>query len=655
MKKAIRWIILPIFILTTLNIRAEIKLPKILGSNMVLQRDVEFKIWGWADKNEKITIRFNGIVETTEADKAGNWLVTFPPMKAGGPYVMIIEGKNIIELKNILVGDVWICSGQSNMEWPLSSAKDAEYEMAGASYPHIRLFRAPHNIQYKPVKDVPEGEWKECVPDNVGDFSAVGYFFGRHIHKEINVPIGLLFTSWGGTNVETWTSTESISQVEGFKDRIADLERFNPDEIIAERKVKIEKILADFGADGKGIVDGKPIWADPDLDISKWKDMELPQLWENAGLDGLDGLVWFRKEFELPVDVAAKGIILELGPIDDSDITWVNGKKVGEMKEKYRDNRIYTVAPEILNEGRNVVAVRVEDYRGGGGLWGKPEQLKVRSENFEQSLAGTWKYRISSLDLKINISDFIGPNSYPTLLFNGMIHPFLNFTVKGVIWYQGESNASRAYQYRTLFPLMIKDWREKWNHPDMPFLFVQLANYQKPPVNPGESEWAELREAQLMALSLSNTGMAITIDVGEADDIHPRNKQDVGKRLALAAMKIVYGKDIVYSGPIYKSMQVEDKKVIIEFDHIGSGLKICDRYGYLKGFAVAGENQKFYWAKAYIMDNRVIVYSDEVEKPVAVRYGWADNPDDVNLYNQEGLPASPFRTDDWKGITYGNK
>jgi sialate O-acetylesterase len=384
-------------------------------------------------------------------------------------------------------------------------------------------------------------------------------------------------------------------------------------------------------------------------------NMKLPVLWESAGLDGLDGFVWFRKEFDLPEEIAAKGVVIYLGPIDDSDISWVNGVKVGEMQQKYNENRIYKVSPDVLRPGRNVITVRVDDTGGGGGIWGKPEQMKIVSGDYEIPLAGTWRYRFSAPEIKYDITSTVSPNSFPGLLFNGMIHPFLNYAVKGAIWYQGESNAGKAYQYRTLFPLLITDWRAHWNNPDMPFLFVQLANYMQPRSEPGESAWAELREAQLMTLKLINTGMAVIIDIGEADDIHPKNKQDVGKRLALAALKVAYGQDIVYSGPIFEKMTVSGNKVVLEFKNIGGGLKIIDRYGYVKGFAVAGADRKFYWAKAYLDQNRVVVSSDKVAVPVAVRYGWADNPDDANLYNAEGLPASPFRTDEWPGITVDKK
>ena len=634
---------------------SNVKLPKILSSNMVLQRNTDFKIWGWADKGEKVSVFLNDIKRTTKTGKDGKWMVVFPAMKEGGPFTISINGTNEIKLTNIMFGDVWVCSGQSNMEWPLSSTNNAEEEIATANYPDIRLFECPHNVQFTPMDDVESGEWKVCTPETVPGFSAVGYFFGRNIYKNLNVPIGLLFTAWGGTNIETWTSRESISQVKDFDGKLQEMQNYNPEKVVARRKAQIDSILRTFGTAEKAIVDKTIIWADPELDVSSWKNMELPVLWESAGLYGLDGVVWFRKEFELPQEVASKGIVLYLGPIDDSDETWVNGVKVGETFNKYNEDRIYKVPADILKPGKNVVIVRVEDTGGGGGLYGNPDQLKIISGDYKLSLAGSWKFRFNSSEIKVDMSSFVGPNSYPTLLYNGMIHPFLNYSVTGAIWYQGESNAGRAYQYRTLFPLMINDWRNSWSNPDLSFMFVQLANYMKPPVEPGESEWAELREAQLMTLKLPKTGMAVIIDIGEANDIHPKNKQDVGKRLALAALKITYSKDIVHSGPIYKSITVSGNKVTIDFDYIGSGLKCNDRYGYVKGFSVAGKDRKFYWAKAYIENNKVVVISERVENPIAVRYAWADNPDDVNLYNNEDLPASPFRSDDWPGITINNK
>jgi sialate O-acetylesterase len=631
--------------------KAEVRLPHIIGDNMVLQRNQKLRIWGWANRWEKVTVHFNGAVESTRANKEGRWLIKLPAMRAGGPYTMKVRGRNIIELENILIGDVWVCSGQSNMAFMVEAFPWAAEESARADYPGIRLFTVPRNTQLTPADEISGGEWQECNPETVLPFSAVGYFFGRFIHEELDVPIGLLSSNWGGTNIETWTSGTSIGQLPAYAEEVASLSEWDAEALIEKKKAEMKEIIDRYAADEPGIQGGVAVWAATDLDMAGWGTMELPGLWEGAGLPGLDGMVWYRREFTLPAAIAQKGITLSLGPIDDSDWTWVNGNKVGEMNQKYNVERIYRVPAEYLKEGRNVIAVRVEDTGGGGGFHGSPEQMQVLAEDFSLSLAGDWHFRVSPVELNLNTAAILGPNSHPTLLFNGMIHPLLDFRIKGVIWYQGESNASRAYQYRALFPLMIEDWRIHWESPAMPFLFVQLANFMKPPEKPGESAWAELREAQSMALSLQNTGMAVTIDIGEADDIHPVNKQDVGKRLGLAALHVAYGQDIVFSGPVFRDMIIAGEQAILGFDHVGGGLKAKDRYGYLKGFSMAGEDRVFHWARARIQGDRVIVYCDHVQRPAAVRYGWADNPDDVNLYNVEGLPASPFRTDDWPGIT----
>jgi sialate O-acetylesterase len=630
---------------------AEVRLPHIVGDHMVLQRNQELRIWGWADRREKVTVHFNGAVESTRAGKDGRWLINLPAMEAGGPYTMKVRGRNIIELEDILIGDVWVCSGQSNMEFRVEAFPWAAEESARADYPGIRLFTVPKNTQLTPADEIPGGDWQVCNPETVLPFSAVGYFFGRFIHERMDVPIGLINSNWGGTNIETWTSGEAIGQLPAFAEEVASLAEQDVQEVIEKKKAEMQAVIDRYAADEPGIQDGKAVWAASDLDLAGWGTMALPGLWEGAGLPGLDGIVWYRTAFDLPADVAGEGITLTLGPIDDSDQTWVNGHKVGEIMQKYNVDRVYHVPPEYLKEGRNVIAVRVEDTGGGGGFHGEPGQMQVYAGDFSLSLAGDWHFRVSPAELILNTGAILEPNSHPTLLFNGMIHPLLDFRILGVIWYQGESNASKAYQYRKLFPMMIVDWRNHWGYPDMPFLFVQLANFMKPPEKPGESAWAELREAQSMALSLPSTGMAVTIDIGEADDIHPVNKQDVGKRLGLAALHVAYGQDIVFSGPVFRDMVLAGDQAILGFDHVGGGLKARNRYGYLNGFSMAGEDRVFHWARARIQGDKVIVYCDEVQRPVAVRYGWADNPDDANLYNAEGLPASPFRTDDWPGIT----
>jgi sialate O-acetylesterase len=628
------------------NILAEVSLPKIFSDNMVLQRDRQVRVWGWADEGEVVTVSINGQTIKSNCDKNGNWQVKLEPMSAGGPHNMMVQAKNKIAFKNILIGEVWICSGQSNMEWTVSNSINSEQEIALADYPGIRLFTVKRALSSVPKEDVSDEKWQICNSSTVEQFSAVGYFFGRELNKSLEVPIGLISTNWGGTVSETWTSRGTIEKFSEFSDKLAELEKTDLEKLYDAAIKELREGKGDLGMNEK--------WYMKSSVPADWPKMTLPQRWEGAGLTKLDGIVWFIKEISLTAEEAVKSMLLHLGPVDNSDNTYVNGIPVGSIERIPDKVREYTVAPDVLKIGKNIICVRVTDYGGGGGIWGKKDGVYyVTSDNKKISLAGEWSYQIGRSNVpKILL---VGPNSYPTLLFNGMINPLLPFTIKGAIWYQGESNARRAYQYRNLFPAMITDWRKNWGQGDFPFLFVQLANFKNASAYPGDSDWAELREAQTMALKLPNTGMAVIIDIGEADNIHPKNKQDVGYRLAQNAKKIAYDQDIVYSGPLYKSMKIEGDKIRIRFNNVGSGLKIKDRYGYLKGFSIAGVDKKFVWAKAYIEGTDVIVNSDDVIKPLAVRYGWADNPDDVNLFNKEGFPASPFRTDVWPGVTVGKK
>jgi len=630
---------------------AEVTLSNIFSDDMVLQRGKELRIWGNADSGERIAVSLGARKETTRANKEGKWEVTLNPFKAGGPHQLIVKGENTITFENVLIGDVWLASGQSNMEWPVNRSDNAEEEIQLADFKNIRLFTVPRKMASKPQSDFSGGRWKVCSPETVGDFSAVAYYFGRNLHNQLDVPIGLINSSWGGTVAETWISPEVMKKDKDFKammseEGVPDLEE---QEEVARKKMKnwLSKIeQEDQGRAAK--------WENPETNDAGWKEMNLPVLWEQAGLSNLDGVVWFRKEFQLSEAEASRGMILNCGPVDDSDFTYVNGNLIGKNIDKYNLDRRYKVPAENLKEGKNVIAIRVVDNGGGGGFSGTEDQLYYMTGEGKKSLAGQWKYNVGVAG-EAPSSPRSGPNIYPSLLFNGMINPITSFPVRGTIWYQGESNAGRAWQYRRLFRKLIKDWRAQWDQPEMPFLFVQLANFMKADHQPVESEWAELREAQALALELPKTGMAVAIDIGEADDIHPRNKQDVGKRLALSALKVSYGQDIVHSGPMYESFTVQGNKAVLEFTSTGSGLVADDKYGYLKGFAIAGEDHQFHWARARIEDNKVVVWSDEVEKPVAVRYAWGNNPEDANLYNEEGLPAVPFRTDNWEPLTKGKK
>ncbi|MGC8784903.1 MAG: sialate O-acetylesterase [Armatimonadota bacterium] len=494
---------------------ADVRLARIFSDHAVLQQRKLVPVWGTADPGEKVTVEFRGQKVSTVANDNGEWRVTLKPMPAGGPFQMTVRGNNTIVLDDVLVGEVWICSGQSNMEWPVALSNNAEQEIAQANYPQIRLFTVPKAVSDQPLKDLNGGAWQPCTPETVRSFSAVGYFFIRELHRTLKVPVGMIQSAWGGTPAESWTSKPTLMA--------------NP---------------------------------------------SLRYLLEN----------WQRAEANYP-----------------------------QVLENYQK--------QLAAWEKAAAQARAE---------GKPEPKKP--DQPQDPRTNPWK---------------------PSGLFNAMIAPIVPYALQGVIWYQGESNAGRAYEYRTLFPAMIQDWREAWAQGDFPFLFVQLANFMAVKPEPGESAWAELREAQTMALALPKTGMAVAIDIGDANDIHPRNKQDVGKRLALNALAIAYGKKVVYSGPLYERMKREGNAIRLYFKHVNGGLTTPNGEP-LRGFAIAGADRRFVWAEARIEGNTVVVSSPQVPEPVAVRYAWADNPV-CNLYNRAGLPASPFRTDDWPGVTQGRR
>ena len=632
---------------------ADVRLPKIFGDNMVLQREKAIEIWGWADPKEKISIQFNKQSKKVAAGKDGKWKISFEPEAPGGPYQLIVKGKNAITINNILVGDVWICSGQSNMEWTVRNTNNATQEIPQANFPRIRQFVVPRSVASQPQDDTKGGEWKLCSPETVADFTAVGYFFARELNRDLNIPIGLINTSWGGTHVETWTSRKAFESSDEFRSMIASMPLLNLDSLAKQKAAttlkRIEGIQGPLNNSDQVIQQ----WKENSFDDSNWKKMRVPGQWEQQEPGDFDGFVWFRKTFNVDAQDIGKKAAVEIGMIDDSDETYVNGVKVGGLARKPSDKRNYTIPPGTLRAGKNVIAVRVEDTGGRGGIYGSPDEVRITVGTSAQPLAGEWSYRIEGLSPN---ATSVGPNSYPTLLFNGMIHPIIQYPVKGAIWYQGESNAGRAYQYRKAFPLMITDWRQHWGQGDFPFYFVQLASYNAANGNSKNgSTWAELREAQTMTLSLPNTGMAVTTDIGESSDIHPRNKQDVGKRLAAIALSKTYGQKIVDVGPVFQSFKTDGNKVILTFSGTGSGLMVKDKYGYVKGFEIAGKDKQFQYAKAFIEGDKVVVYQDGVNEPVAVRFGWTDDAGDNNLFNKDGFPALPFRTDDWKGITEESK
>jgi sialate O-acetylesterase len=641
---------------------ADVKVPALVGDHMVLQQGATVRLWGTAAAGETIRVDVAGTGGTTVADAHGAWEVGFGPVKAGGPHVLTIKGSNTLQFSDVWFGEVWVASGQSNMEFPLSSARGSDAFLAEGC-PKIRLFQVAKTPSLETKTDV-DGAWTACDAKTAPAFSAVALFFGSELVRSLDVPVGLIHSSWGGTPAEAWTSRGTLAAIPALKHYTESLD-VSPESEAAARDYTAK--LAEWEARNYPayVLPAAPApgWAEPDPSSPAWETMSLPRYWESAGLD-IDGAVWFRKAIEVPAAWAGRDLTLSLGPVDDFDVTYVNGEKVGgigpETPRYWETPRIYPVPGRLLRAGRNWIAVRAFDHYGQGGFGGRPAQMSLQLANQAASetsvpLDGTWEYRVE-LRLPPTHPDFStqpqappGPNnpSTPTVLFGGMIAPLTPYAIRGAIWYQGEANTDRAFEYRTLFPALIGDWRAAWREPDMPFLFVQLANFQPAVAEPGESAWAELREAQLRTLSLEHTGMAVTIDIGEADDIHPKNKADVGHRLAQAALAGTYGHDVVPSGPLYESATRDGDALRLRFRNAAG---LTARGGSPTGFAIAGEDRKWHWADARIDGESVVVGSPDVASPIAVRYGWADNPA-CNLYNADGLPASPFRTDDWPGVT----
>jgi len=635
---------------------AQTKLPAIFSDHMVLQQKMKIPVWGTSLPGRTVSVQFQQQRKTARVDAQGHWRVILNPVPAGGPYELAVWSSDTLRFRNVMVGEVWLCSGQSNMEMPLVSTwakvNNFREEVTAANHPNLRLIiiKRARSTQLQSEADT-EG-WKVCDTTSVKNFSATAYFFGRHLQQKLGVPVGLIQSAWGGTVVEAWTSGASLKTIPDLQGFVEILEQTAQDSIFNQALYEQNlqgwhRQIAEL--DLKAAGGGLP-WFDAKRDDQSWQMMELPTVWERAGLPEVDGLVWFRKHLDLPETAAGQKLRLHLGPIDDFDWTFFNGREIGRTSV-FNAPRHYEVPAELVQAGDNVIAVRVLDTGGNGGFYGKPEQLYVEgSDSLRVALTGVWRYQIG---LRLQEIPLPPPSpqtpNRPTVLYNAMIAPLIPYAIRGVIWYQGESNAPRAFQYRTLFPLLIRDWRQQWRQGNLPFLFVQLANFRPVNQEPVESDWAELREAQTLALAEPNTGMAVTIDIGDANDIHPGNKQEVGHRLALQARSVAYGEKLVSSGPLYVKMKIENNRIRLFFDHTGSGLQAGGGQE-LRGFAIAGPDRKFVWARAEIEGKTVVVSHPQVQQPVAVRYAWSSNPM-CNLFNREGLPASPFRTDDWPAVT----
>ena len=627
--------ILPFLLLFVMSISAtaqEFNLPQIFSHHMVLQREVPTRFWGWDVAGQEVSISMGDISVTTITNEEGKWEAFLPKQNAGGPFTITIKGSGEAELNDVYVGDVWIAGGQSNMEWAVGDNIDnMEAELNDADYPEIRFFKVNHKISVVPLNDLESGEWKTANKEHVKKFSAVAWFFAKHNHIEKGVPVGIIDDNWGGTPAEAWTPVPRLLTLDGYQEAaktIVDMEN-NFDKKIADNEARTaEKYrrvedTEEFKANGAHL---------PDYDDTSWEEVHLP----NA--EAMEEFIYLRKSFTL--EEVADGT-LSFGNPGKFTVAFINGEHI-YTKTWSDDPKVIDIPANLLRKGENVIAVRtVEDWTNMA-WFGKTGEMWVEVGNTKIDLEGAWKFN-NTLEEPMPVV-FRYEHS-PGTLFNAMINPVAGYTLNGAIWYQGESNVDKNQYYNALFEAMIEEWRMVWNQGDFPFMFVQLANYQQRYDDPTDSGWARLQEAQTQTLSLANTGMALAIDIGNAEDVHPRNKQDVGTRLWLNARHLAYNEQLTYSGPMYRGHVIKGAEVELSFDHVGKGL-VIKNFDELVGFAIAGADKKFYWADAKIVNDRVILSAPVVPEPVAVRYGWADNPA-VALYNQEGLPAVPFRTDEW--------
>jgi sialate O-acetylesterase len=634
----------------SVTVSAQVRLPQLVSDGMVLQRDQKVNVWGWASPGEKLKVNFNGKVYKATTSQNGNWMLQMPAQKAGGPYSLTIDASNHIQLKDILIGDVWFCAGQSNMVTPMERVKE-KYpdEIANANYSQIRnFFVATASDVTKEHDDLPPGKWMAATPANVLNFGAVSYFMAKQLHLKYHVPIGIINASVGGTPIQAWISKNGYHELQAYANR---LKQFSDTAFVNKinRPVQARPAAsAPFVQQDKGLAE--PVkWFDNAYVPEGWHKFWMPGYWADQGVRGLNGVVWFRKEVEVPASMIGKPAKLFVGRIIDADETYVNGVKVGNITYQYPPRR-YEVPAGLLKAGKNTIVVRVTNTFGKGGFV-PDKRYELTDGNTTIDLRGDWLYKVGQVfkPLRRSMGDSEGGFAFsaqnePTGLYNTMVKPATEYGIKGFVWYQGESNGGNAKEYNSLLKAIINDWRAQWHNAGLPFITIQLPNYGDTEYSPVESQWAEIRDAQLKSLEIPKTALVVTIDLGEWNDIHPLNKRDVGNRVALAAEKLAYGDTkLISSGPLYESATVAGNKIIVSFNNEGSGLMA--KGGKLGRFAIAGADKQFIWADAQIEGDKVIVSSPEVSAPKYVRYAWSDNPDGANLYNKEGLPASPFRTD----------
>ncbi|MCL5021435.1 MAG: glycosyl hydrolase family 2 [Bacteroidetes bacterium] len=652
-----------------------VEMPALFSDNMVLQQKSDVPVWGRAAPNQKVTVSASwGRNAETIVKQDSTWMVHLKTIKAGGPYELdITVGDSMIVYENVSLGEVWLCSGQSNMEIPLQGwppqnpIQNSAEEIDKADYPDIRLFTVA-----RAVSAVPEfncvGTWSVCTPKTAAKFSAVGYFFGKKLFNELHVPIGLIFSSLGGTKIQPWIAGKYLAQLPSYRPAVREIDSLKGEVVVLNKWIYQHPVI-DVGVrdplhqyDSLNFDDSN--CSRTDFDDSAWSSMVLPTDWEATSVGQFDGAVWFRKTIDIPGSWTDSTLVLDLGPIDDMDETWVNGFRVGGLLGGgfWDTPRIYSIPKNVVRDTSLTIAVRVIDTGGGGGIWGGGVKMRIHPEGDTLTcipLSGEWKFLpvAEYMNSKFyvygaegepfysrpKVSFPVGPNT-PTMLFYGMIAPLIPYRIKGVVWYQGESNSDQPddyNNYKYLFPLMIGNWRADWHEGDFPFYWVQIA-----PWNYGaKSKSYVVRDAQRLTLSVPNTGMAVILDIGSLSTVHPPDKQDVGLRLARWALAKNYGKRVVYSGPIYRSMRVKNGKVIISFKYAGGGLVMKPLNGETN-FIIAGRDSNFVKAEVKIVGKTLVVCSSSVKHPIAVRYAWG-NAEEATLFNKAGLPASTFRTDDW--------
>lgn len=644
-----------------------LEMPAIFSDHMVLQRQRPLPFFGVATPGTTITVKLDSQFATTTTKPDGTWKLELRAREAGGPYRLEVSGDGYLQYQDVMVGEVWVASGQSNMEWTIGQQNDIAKAREDAN-PNIRMYTVGRAAKEDPAKNVSGSGWMTANSENCVYFSAVGFWFANDLNHWLDVPVGIINASWGGTPAESWVRRSTLranpSLAYLVNDYLAGLSDY------PQRKAAYDVRLADYkekafakDTGNEGSMNGYPSL---NLPTGSWKKVKLPNLLEVTVGEQMDGAVWYRKNLDLPKDWLGKQLVMELGTIADFDDTYFNGRRIGGVERDaeypYAVPRRYLIAPGLLRETGNVIAVRVFNRGGNGGFTGATDTLRLFPADGSApaiTLAGDW---LCKVERKIQPPDAsligqepdrpYGPGHpwSPGSLWNGMVDPYVGYGMRGVIWYQGESNADRAEEYQTLFPTLITDWRKQWGIGDFPFYFVQLAGYSAQVPQPADSSWAELRDAQRGALALPNTGMAVALDLGDANDIHPRNKLEVGRRLSLIALSQLYGIEVRSRGPHFRTLEITGNQARVRFDD-ADGLRTFDGSA-PRGFAIAGADRKFYWANATIDGTSVVLKSPNVPQPVAVRYAWATNPD-VNLYNVSALPAEPFRTDDWPTLTAG--